>query len=183
MIAHDSLEIRILQEKDAGAFFEVLEKNRARLKQWVPWLDLVATSQDATLFIQNALAGMEKNAEVTLGIWLQDQFIGTVGINNWNALNRTALLGYWISEEFEGQGIATQCCRTFCQYCFEHLGINRIELKCACHNVRSEAIAKRLGFTFEGISFQAEYLYGVFVDQKVYALVKNQSTDLSAYQQ
>ena len=172
MFKQDNLDIRILQEKDSGDFFQVVEENRTRLKRWVSWLDLVENERDAKNFIRNALAGMEKYTELTLGIWLQDQFVGTIGVNNWNQLNQSAVLGYWISEEYEGQHIIAQCCRTFCQYCFDHLGINRIELRCALHNVRSEAIAKRLGFTFEGISLQAECLYGVFVDQKVYALLK-----------
>ncbi len=174
MFHQDNLEIRVLQERDAEAFFEILEKNRDRLARWVPWLDLITHRPDATLFIQNALAGMERHMELTLGVWVEDHLAGTVGINNWNQLNQTAVLGYWRSEEYEGRHIMTQCCGTFCRYCFEHLGLNRIELRCALENIRSESIAKRLGFSFEGVSRQAECLSGVFVDQKVYALLKNE---------
>ena len=170
--------MRALAPGDAPALFVAVEENRAYLKQWLPWLDLVRSEEDAFNFINNAEAGLENQTEINLGLWWhkaseEQVLVGVVGISSWNRLNRTASIGYWLGQAYQGHGIILQSCKTLCQYCFDNLEINRIELRCAVDNHRSETIAKKLGFTFEGISRQSEYLYDRFIDNKVYALLND----------
>ena len=166
------MDIRTLEESDAPLLFALVEKNRQRLRKTVPWLDLVATEDETRSFIQNAQVGMANHTEVTLGIWDGDALAGVIALNSWNAINKTAAIGYWLSAEYEGQGVITDACKTLCGYAFDELDINRIELRCGVANPRSAAVAERLGFSFEGVSRESENLYGTFIDQNVYALLK-----------
>jgi ribosomal-protein-serine acetyltransferase len=59
-------------------------------------------------------------------------------------------------------------------YCFNHLHLNRIELRCASENAGSMRVAERLGFSPEGLLRQDECLNGVFVDHYVYGLLADE---------
>lgn len=51
--------------------------------------------------------------------------------------------------------------------------IRRFVIKCAVNNEKSNAIAKRCGFSYEGTLKQAEYINGTFHDQNIYGLIAN----------
>jgi len=68
----------------------------------------------------------------------------------------------------------TGCVSALIDYAFQELRINRIELRAATGNDRSLSIAKRLGFTQEGIHRDAESLNDHSVDQVVYSILKRE---------
>lgn len=62
-----------------------------------------------------------------------------------------AAVGYWLSPEWRGQGIATHATRLMATWAFAGLGIERLELTCGPDNRQSQAVAERCGFTREGV--------------------------------
>ena len=58
-------------------------------------------------------------------------------------------------------------------YCFEELQLNRIEIRAATGNVKSQVIPKKLGFTKEGCIREAEWLYDHYVDHTIYGMLKS----------
>ena len=78
-----------------------------------------------------------------------------------------------MDSDYQGQGIITQSCKRLIEYGFNALNLNRIEISCAAGNIKSRAIAKRLGFTEEGILREAELIRGgKLVDNCCYGLLK-----------
>ncbi|MFK3938558.1 GNAT family N-acetyltransferase [Alkalihalobacillus sp. NPDC078783] len=59
-------------------------------------------------------------------------------------------------------------------YAFNELELNRVEIRVAVHNSRSQSIPKRLGFVNEGCIRQAEKLYDQYVDHTLYGLLKTE---------
>jgi RimJ/RimL family protein N-acetyltransferase len=59
-------------------------------------------------------------------------------------------LGYWAVPAARGRGIATRSCRLLCQLGFERLELGYLGLLAAAPNERSNALARRLGFSHEG---------------------------------
>jgi ribosomal-protein-serine acetyltransferase len=88
--------------------------------------------------------------------------------------NRTTALGYWLGEEFQGQGLVTAACQALVDHAFLELELNRVSIACATDNKRSCAIPKRLGFRREGVQRQAEWLYDHYVDHVVYATLASE---------
>ena len=43
-----------------------------------------------------------------------------------------------------------RCCKELLRICFEHLKLNRVILQVAVHNVKSRAVASRMGMKLEG---------------------------------
>ena len=68
----------------------------------------------------------------------------------------------------------TKACRAVVATAFEKYDLHRIEIRCATGNNKSCAIAKRLGFQYEGTLREAEWLYDHFVDLAVYSMLEQE---------
>ena len=42
----DDTELRLLEERHTDELFAVVDKNRAYLREWLPWLDATQTVED-----------------------------------------------------------------------------------------------------------------------------------------
>ena len=170
----DGLELRRRVEADAEVVFQVIDKNRYYLKQWLPWLDDTKTVEDIRKYIQNDIVEFEKKEGCDFGIWYEGQWIGGIGLSSFGTKDRKTSIGYWLAEDFQGKGIMTDCVRTLVNYSFDQLNINRIVIRCAVENSKSRAITQRLGFKEEGVLRQSEWLYDHFVDLVMYSLLREE---------
>lgn len=173
MFAHrvsGSIVLRILQEHHAEELYALTDRNRAHLRQWLPWLDETNGVGDTLAFIRSGLTAFKDSATFVCGIWHDAVLCGVIGYNfiDWNT--RTAYPGYWLAENHQGRGIVTECCRAFIRHAFNDYGLDSIVIHVATGNSRSQAIPDKLGFTREGIKPQAEWLYDHHVDHTINVL-------------
>ncbi len=164
-------ELRIYEERHAREVAELVDENRAYLRQWLPWVDNSRSIEDSKAFIQNSLQQFAHNEGFQLGIWYRGKLAGGIGYHPINWANRKVEIGYWLGEAFQGKGLMTKACSTLVTYAFDELGLHKVEIHCATENIRSCAIPKRLGFTQEGILRDAEWLYDHFVDLVVFGML------------
>jgi len=61
-----------------------------------------------------------------------------------------AEVGYWVTRQARGRGIATRAVTALCRWGFEELGLQRIGWQALVGNWPSRAVAERCGFRFEG---------------------------------
>ena len=59
-------------------------------------------------------------------------------------------------------------------YAFYKYQLNRVQIRCASGNKKSNAIIERLGFIKEGTTRQAELLYDHYVDLFVYGMTADE---------
>lgn len=57
----------------------------------------------------------------------------------------------WIASEFWGRGINTECKQLLLEYCFEILGVNRVQFRAKADNARSRRALEKIGAMFEGV--------------------------------
>ncbi len=170
----DRLHLRSLVPKDASELFALVDANRSYLKQWLPWLDDNQSADDSLSFIQHSLAQAQANKEFVSAICHDDQIIGQISLHAINWSNRSSTIGYWLAEPHQGKGIITRACQTILDYGFTPLNLNRIEICCAAENLRSQAVAERLGLTYEGTCRDAEWLYDHFVNHRIYSILQSE---------
>ncbi len=170
-VVEPGLELRLLTPGDAEAAFAATERNRAYLRQWLPWVDRTHSAFDIREFIARVTEQYEANLGPNFGIWLQDQFVGSVGSHpiDWN--NRHCSIGYWIDAACQGRGIMTRCCANLLDYLFDDAGLHRITIQCGTGNHKSCAIPQRLGFTREGVMREAEWVNDRWVDLVVWGML------------
>jgi len=130
------------------------------------------TVDDFENYIRGAQQRLEQKTEVNFVIMCNNQVAGRIGLHGMDLNNKLASVGYWIGTDFAGKGLVTASCAAICDFGFEILKLNRIELRCGVENSKSNSVANRLLFSLEGVLRQAERLNGAFIDLNSYALLK-----------
>ncbi|MBI1386849.1 MAG: GNAT family N-acetyltransferase [bacterium] len=171
-LLNEDTELRILTMDDADRLFELLEANRLYLREWLPWVDKHKTINECKSYLKLLNTHFKNNKALHCGIWYQSELAGVVGMDRIDWPNKTAEIGYWIGEIYQGKGLVTLSVRFLIEFAFVELGLNRIEIRCAPDNHRSRGIPERLDFRQEGRLRQAEWLYDRFVDHIMYSILK-----------
>jgi ribosomal-protein-serine acetyltransferase len=166
------LELRPLRLENAAALFDAVERNRDRLRQWLPWVGLTYSSTDVYRFIAERERENRMRGALTTGIWSRGVLCGAIGLHRIDSRDRTTSVGYWIDAAYEGRGIMLRACRAMVTEGFRNYGLHRIEIRCATGNHRSCAIPRKLGFVEEGILRQAEWLYDHWVDLRLFSMLE-----------
>lgn len=107
-------------------------------------------------------------------IIVDGKLAGSFQLNKFNLFNCTTEFGYWLFADFQGKGIISRCCEAMLDYSFNELNFNRIEIKCAVTNIKSQKIPKKFGFKEEGILRENEWLNGKFSDLILFSLLKSE---------
>ena len=176
---NEELELGLLEKQHAEKLYQLTNTSRTYLRRWLPWVDVTNSVEDTKGFIQGTLEQFSRNNGFQAGIWYRGELTGVVGLHTIDWENRSTSIGYWLGETYQGNGIITQSCRAVTDYCFKELQLNRIELRTAVANEKSQAVAKRLGFTYEGLLRQCERLPQGYADVYVYSLIRDDT--MSSY--
>jgi len=81
-----------------------------------------------------------------------DRVIGTTRLLDIHRQDRKIEIGVtWIASEFWGSGINTECKQLLLEYCFETLGVNRVQFRAKADNARSRRALEKIGAIFEGV--------------------------------
>ena len=75
----------------------------------------------------------------------------------------------WLRQDLEGHGLITEAAQASVEFAFHRMKVHRIRCAAATGNHRSLRVIARLGFHFEGIARQAEYVGSRWVDHAVFS--------------
>jgi ribosomal-protein-serine acetyltransferase len=156
--------------EDIPTIFNTIDSQRDYMAEWLPFVELTTDISYTHTFVDNYLNTEVK--DITCVIYYQQEFVGLVGLKDTDFDNMKTEIGYWLSEYFQHKGIITRSCRALIDYAFDELKMNRIQLKAATGNIKSQRVAERLGFSKEGIERDGELHNRGFVDLIVYSLLK-----------
>ena len=144
--------------ENAEMIFNVVEKNRKHLRSWLPWEKLTKTSLDSLKFL---LETVEKNREVVYGVFVHDVYVGNIGImnmsNSFEKPNQYGEIGYWLSNEYGGNGYMVEAVSLLEKESFKKLKLNRIQIRCDIDNIPSAKIAEKSGYFLDGELREIEY--------------------------
>lgn len=84
----------------------------------------------------------------------------------------SAELGWWLGHRSWGRGITAVAARRFIVYCFQDLGLDRVEAGVMRSNPASARVAEKAGFEFEGVAKAAYLKNGERIDRLLFGLVK-----------
>lgn len=170
IVVTPSIELKEFSSIDAEQLFNLIEKNRSYLREWLPWLDHSRCVADSIKFIEDATIKWAQKKSLILGIWTDNKIVGAISFNIIDLDNLLGKVGYWLSNEYQGKGIITQACSALVDYGFTELKLKTITISCAEGNSKSRAIASRLGFNFVGTENNKEWLYDHYVNHAVYSM-------------
>lgn len=168
------ISLKLIEPKDARAVYALTSKSRKYLREWLPWLDGTTKLEDTEDYIKMSLSSFANNTGLTTVIQYNKQTVGVAGFNQINWANKTAYIGYWIDQDYQGKGIMTKVAKALTDYAFNHLELNKVEIRAAAENKKSRGIPEKLGFVNEGCIRQAEWLYDHYVDSVVYGMLADE---------
>lgn len=169
-----NIKLEITSEKFTMPLFQVINNNRAHLSEFLPWVENMQSIEDVSSYLLTCEHLYENKKEVSFIILVNEKPVGRIGLHHLHLHNKMGSIGYWIDKNEAGKGIITQSCIKLIDYGFEQLNLNRIELKAAVKNRRSQAIAEKLYFKKEGTLREAEFVNNRFTDLFLYSMLKNE---------
>jgi len=160
-----------IEASDAGDLWEAIDASRWHLERWLPWVPF-----------NNTLDAVQRYAEACATDWdagravrfvVRDRktrrLLGVVGLDSCIHLHRSCELGYWLRHDVTGQGLMTEAAAACIDFAFQRMCAHRIRCAAATDNFPSLRVISRLGFRFEGIARNAEYVASRWLDHAVFA--------------
>jgi len=164
------LELRQLEPADAGELFALIDRHRAKLREWLPWVDATAKLADTEKYIAETRRDFAATRAYTCGIWSDGRLVGVIGQNRIDWAHRIAFPFYWLAPDSEGRGIMTQCFRAVIDDSFAQLQVRQVVIAVATGNLRAQRLPAKLGFKQVSTLKKAEWLYDHHVDHFIYRL-------------
>ena len=172
LIVDNKIKLRQLIQEDAADIFAAINSQREYLGKWLPFVEQTKSVFDTQSFVDSIIDLPKDKREYTFTIRIDGSLAGLIGFKSTDRANRKTEIGYWLSESFQGRGIITKSVKRLCEFAFQELNMNRIQIKCAVGNSASIAVPERLGFMREGIERDGELLTGaLFTDLYIFSLL------------
>lgn len=102
------------------------------------------------------------------------KMVGTCGFTSFNCTSDSAEVGYVLNPDYWGKGIASEALNCVLRFGFEELKLHRIEAKFMEENQRSLHVMQKVGMTFEGISREALFVKGNYVNVGVCSILASE---------
>lgn len=160
--------LRPIHLADAADIFRAIDAQRAYLGRWLPFVDTTHHVEQTREVVARMTAD-PSNPVFTLRDG--EAFAGLIGFKEADSASGSIEIGYWLREEFQGQGLMTAAVRTLCSYAFTTLDMRTIRIRCGTGNAPSNRIPQRLGFRLDHVQPRSEQLTGgEWIDLNVYLL-------------
>lgn len=172
----ESTKLVFSEAGHAAELFAVVVNNRPHLSRFLPWVPHMTSEKDMENYLLNGERLRHEGLDSSFNIFQNDHIIGRIGLSYINKANKSANIGYWLAEKAQGKGVISNAVKKMLVLGFEQLELNRLEIKAATSNQRSKAIPEKLGFTFEGILREAEWVNGEPLDLMLYSLLVSEWT-------
>jgi RimJ/RimL family protein N-acetyltransferase len=128
------------------------------------------TRRDAIDFLDFARS---QEPECAFAIEHTDEAVGGVGFLVGRDIARiSAEMGYWLSEDFWGRGIATRAVSAMSEWAFDNYKLTRVFAMAFAHNAASIRVLEKSGFEREGVMRRSAIKNGVILDQVLFAKVR-----------
>ena len=175
-------EIQLLspQPEMMTSLFTLIENNRDFLNQHITFAQNKETLEDVKAFLREISNFNYGGQKFNLLIQYKNELVGIIGFHRINPMDARAEIGYWLGESYQSLGILARAMPVFLRHGFEARGINRVDLLTLSIHERSIALAKRSGFSFEGVLREYYFMHDRFYDAHIFSYLKKEflSTDM-----
>lgn len=172
-IETERLVLREVTEDDADSLLAYLsDEEVTRHMGLAPF----SSKEDALDEIRWYQSIFENGTGTRWGITLKgkDQVIGSCGFLNLSNKHHRSEIGFELSKNHWGKGIAAEALQAVIAHGFTLLELNRIEALIEPANSPSQKVVERNGFVREGLLRSYEYTLGKFDDLYMYSLLKRE---------
>lgn len=161
------VDVRLVETADAAPLAQLLQTDREFLAPWEPVRPAAySTEEGQRAKLAQVLARYEQGLVFPYAITLGGQVVGRVTVNDVvRGAFQSAHLGYWVGQAVNGRGVATAAVAAVVRLAFSsELGLHRLQAGTLVHNVASQRVLARNGFTQIGLAPQYLQVSGRWQD-------------------
>jgi RimJ/RimL family protein N-acetyltransferase len=140
--------LRRHEPSDVDALYLAVEESRDHLRPFMPWAD--EARADIAAFVADAIAQWDAGGDRNYLIVDDEQVLGGCGLH-WRLGPGAVEIGYWLRADATGRGLVTAAAGALTTTALTADGVARVEIHCDEANVRSAAVARRLGYRLDRI--------------------------------
>lgn len=164
--------LRPWRPSDAPALAAALN-NKKILNHLRDGLPFPYTESDAAAYI-SAMLSADPNETFAYAVTVEDRAVGSIAaFRQGNIHRQTAEIGYYLAEEYWGQGIMTDAIRQLCGNLFASTDILRIYAEPFAYNTGSRRALEKAGFCCEGILKNNAVKNGKVLDMALYSRTRS----------
>ncbi len=168
------VSIRPYRIEDSEEVWEAALESVLEAHPFMPWCHSGLTLEDQQAWIQAQIMDLEQGTAYEFAITSGDgRYLGGCGLNQIDAVNQRANLGYWVRSSETGRGIATAAVRQLVEWAFKHTDLVRLEVLVSTRNAASLRVAEKAGAVREGIARRRLLLHGAWHDAMVFSFVRD----------
>jgi len=150
------IRLRPVRMRDAAQWSRIRLAERSHLEPWEPTAELEWTVRHAVsswpTLCSDLRAEARRGRMLPYVIEVDGRFCGQLTIGNvTRGALRSAWIGYWVSREVTGSGVATAALALGLDHCFGPVSLHRVEATVRPENVASRRVLAKVGFREEGL--------------------------------
>ncbi|GAA2742851.1 MULTISPECIES: GNAT family N-acetyltransferase [Kitasatospora] len=167
----DNAELRPLEPWRAAEFLAHIDRARPNLDPWIPWASRSTDLDSARATLQSYADKQAADTGRICGVWLDGTLVGGAMFVNFDVRVGVCEIGVWSERAGEGRGLIGAAVRHLIDYALVERGMHRVEWWCSPLNLRSRAVAQRMGMTLDGTLREWMPHNGVRHDKEVWSLL------------
>ena len=124
----------------------LLKANKTDILKWTTWRNTPESISDTRELIRNFELQKVKGESLTLGVWISKVLAALITVYSTDWKESSAYLGYWVSPDHRGRGLATRSCNGLISTLFNMDIFEKVFIKCEQKNYPSQRVAQKLDF-------------------------------------
>lgn len=146
-IACGEMTLRAWSIEDAQGMVDAQRLSHEELRVWMPWAVKLPTLDEMVGTLQRGASFFVQNRDWAYTILdAEGAVVGSAGLHP-RSTPDVLEIGYWVRSDRTGKGVATKVATALTDAAFEcALRIDRVEICTHARNLKSQAVARKLGF-------------------------------------
>ena len=164
-------ELRPLEPWQAEEFLAHMDRARENIDPWIKWAARSTDLESARRTLQDYADRLAADSGRIFGIWLDGTLVGGTIFVHFDTKRGNCEIGVWSEPAGQGKGLITAAVRHLIDYALIERGLHRVEWINNTVNVRSGAVAARLGMHRDGVLRGYSELRGERHDAEIWSML------------
>ena len=173
-------ELRPLEPWQAEEFLAHIDRARPNTDPWIPWATRSTDLASARRTLQGYADKQATDSGRIYGLWLGGTLVGGTMFPHFDAAHGVCEIGVWCEAAAQGRGLITASVRKLLEYALVERGLHRVEWINSTGNLRSRAVAQRVGMHLDGVLRSYAEYRGERQDAEVWSLLAPEWLELRA---
>ncbi len=147
------LLIRATRPGDGAELNAAIRESRDELIPFMPFARVLPEPEETEALVRRKRLNFLERTDMMMLMTEREtgKILGSSCLHRFDWDARRFEIGYWIRTSYAGQGLVTEAVHGLTGFAARELNANRVEIRCDDRNQRSAAVARRAGFTLEGV--------------------------------